>query len=110
MERLEKNYYRIREVAALLDLPESTLRFWESRFTLVKPRRTSSGHRLYSPADIEKIEMIKFLVNDRGMRLEAAEEQLKANPKGVERQSAALSRLRAVRAELQAIIDAIPVR
>ena len=110
MERLEKNYYRIREVAELLDLPESTLRFWESRFTLIKPRRTSSGHRLYTPADIAKIEMIKFLVDDRGMRLEAAEEQLRSNPKGIERQSDAINRLRVVRAELQAIIDSIPVR
>lgn len=110
MERLEKNYYRIREVAELLDLPESTLRFWESRFTLIKPRRTSSGHRLYTPADIAKIEMIKFLVDDRGMRLEAAEEQLRSNPKGIERQSDAINRLRVVRAELQAIIDSIPIR
>ncbi|MDE6545032.1 MAG: MerR family transcriptional regulator, partial [Paramuribaculum sp.] len=100
----------IREVAELLDLPESTLRFWESRFTLIKPRRTSSGHRLYTPADIAKIEMIKFLVDDRGMRLEAAEEQLRSNPKGIERQSDAINRLRVVRAELQAIIDSIPVR
>ena len=107
MERLEKNYYRIREVSEILDIPISTLRFWEKQFTIIKPRRTSSGQRLYTPSDIDKIAMIHYLVRDRGMRLEAAEDQLRTNPRGVERQSRALMRLRVIRSELEAMIKAI---
>ena len=89
MQRLEKNYYRIREVAEILGIPVTTLRFWEKQFTIIKPRRTTSGQRLYTPADIDKVAMICYLVRDKGMRLDAAEEQLRSNPKGVERGSRA---------------------
>ncbi len=82
MQRLEKNYYRIREVAEILGIPVTTLRFWEKQFTIIKPRRTTSGQRLYTPADIDKVAMICYLVRDKGMRLDAAEEQLRSNPKG----------------------------
>ncbi len=51
--------------------------------------------------------MICYLVRDKGMRLDAAEEQLRSNPKGVERGSRALMRLRVVRAELAEMIKAI---
>ncbi len=107
MQRLEKNYYRIREVAEILGIPVTTLRFWEKQFTIIKPRRTTSGQRLYPPADIDKVAMICYLVRDKGMRLDAAEEQLRSNPKGVERGSRALMRLRVVRAELAEMIKAI---
>lgn len=107
MERLEKNYYRIREVSEILGIPVSTLRFWEQEFTVIKPQRTPSGHRLYTPADIEKIAMISFLLHNRGMRLEAAQEQIRTNPKGVERMSRAINRLKVIRDELEAMIKAI---
>lgn len=107
MQRLEKNYYRIREVAEILGIPVTTLRFWEKQFTIIKPRRTTSGQRLYTPADIDKVAMICYLVRDKGMRLDAAEEQLRSNPKGVERGSRALMRLKVVRAELAEMIKAI---
>ena len=107
MQRLEKNYYRIREVAEILGIPVTTLRCWEKQFTIIKPRRTTSGQRLYTPADIDKVAMICYLVRDKGMRLDAAEEQLRSNPKGVERGSRALMRLRVVRAELAEMIKAI---
>ncbi len=107
MQRLEKNYYRIREVSALLDIPVTTLRFWEKQFTIISPRRTPAGQRLYTPSDVEKIAMINYLVRDKGMRLDAAQEQLRTNPKGVERTSRALMRLRAIRSELEAMIKAI---
>lgn len=107
MERLEKNYYKIREVSEILGIPISTLRFWESQFTMIKPRRTSSGQRLYTPADIDKIAMVNYLLHDRGLRIEAALDQLRSNPKGVERTSRALMRLRVIRTELEQMIKAI---
>jgi len=109
-DRLTKQYYRVGEVAELLGIPVTTLRFWESRFTLVKPRRSSSGHRLYTPSDIEKIETIHFLVKTRGLRLEAAEEEIRRNPRGVSRRAQTLARLRAIRAEVKALYDACSPR
>ncbi|MCM1028960.1 MAG: MerR family transcriptional regulator [Pseudoflavonifractor sp.] len=106
MDSLSKKYYTVGEVAELLGLPMSTLRFWEKKFTVVKPERSATGRRLYTPADIDKIEMIAYLVKTQGLKLEAAEAQLRANPKGVSRRSAALTRLRAIRAEVKALYDA----
>ena len=38
-DSIEKSFYKIREVAELLDIPASTLRFWEKKFTIIKPHR-----------------------------------------------------------------------
>ena len=97
VDNFEKKYYKISEVADFVGLPASTLRFWESRFTIIKPRRNSNGTRSYTPADIEKIRMVAFLVKEKGLRLEAAEQQLVNNRTGVSRRSAAVERLHKVR-------------
>lgn len=106
MDSLSKNYYSVGEVAELVGLPVTTLRYWETRFTLVKPKRTATGRRLYTPADIETIEMISFLVKTRGLKLEAAEAELRNNRDGISRRSRTLTRLRSIRAEIQAFYDA----
>lgn len=72
-----KSYYRIREVAAMLSLPDSTLRFWESEFEALKPMRTVNGARRYTPADIEVIKKIQNLLHVKGLKLEAAKEQMR---------------------------------
>lgn len=103
----DKKYYTIREVAEMLDLPLPTLRYWESRFTVIRPRRTSTGRRLYTSADIEKIRMVHFLVREKGLHIDAAQEQLRNNHTGVSRRSEAVTRLREIRAELQLMLDAL---
>ena len=92
MDTLDKKYYKISEVAALLGLPASTLRFWESKFTIIH---------------IEKIRMIHFLVKEKGLKLEAAQEQLRNNTSGVTRRYEAVMRLREMRARLTGLLDAL---
>lgn len=100
-----KKYYRIGDVAALTGIPVSTLRFWEKRFTVVKPRRNDSGTRLYTPDDIETIRLIHFLVKERGMHLEAAQEQIRLNRDGLDRRAAALAELQSLKATLTHLLD-----
>lgn len=107
MDALNKKYYKIKEVAELLNLPASTLRFWEKSFTVIKPKRNAHGTRFYTPADIEKISMIHYLVKEKGLKLDAAQEQIKNNPHGVERTYAAVTRLRGIRATLQGWLDSL---
>ena len=73
MRRTEKKYYKIGEVAEILHIPCSTLRFWEKKFTIIRPRRTEGYTRYYSLEDIEKIRMVWYLVKEKGLKLEAAE-------------------------------------
>jgi len=103
---IQKKYYKIREVAEILGLPQSTLRFWESRFTIINPKRNDKGTRFYTASDIEKLRMVCYLVKEKGLKLEAAQEQIRHNHSGVSRRADAIKRLRTIRAALQSLIDA----
>lgn len=107
MEALSKKYYRISEVAELLSIPASTLRFWESKFTVIKPYRNDHGTRFYTPSDIDKIAQIHYLVKERGLKIEAAQEQLRVNPEGIDRRYRTVERLKEMRARVQSMLDAL---
>ncbi len=103
----DKRYYKIGDVADMLGLPQSTLRFWETQFSIASPRRNAKGTRMYTPKDIENLRMLKFLLHDKGLRIEAAREELKVNRDGVIRRAEALAALRDVRDRLQSLLDSL---
>lgn len=103
----DKRYYKIREVTEILNLPASTLRFWESQFTLLKPKRNDKGTRFYTPADIETLKMIKYMIKDKGLKIEAAQEAIRRNHSGVSRHHRAIETLMDVRGKLQSLLDAL---
>ena len=107
VDNFEKKYYKISEVAEIIGLPASTLRFWESKFTIISPRRNRAGTRFYTPSDVEKIRMVAYLVKEKGLRLEAAQEQLRNNHSGVSRRAQAVTRLHDIRDKLQTLLDAL---
>lgn len=72
-----KSYYKIGEVSAMLDVPVSTLRFWEDTFEQLDPFRTPGGTRKYRPEDVEMCKLIKHLLRDKGYSLEYAKTKLK---------------------------------
>lgn len=102
-----KKYYKISEVAEMIDVAPSTLRFWESQFNVLKPRRNDKGTRYYTPGDIDNARMIKYLVHDKGLKIEAALEEIRINRDGISRKAAALKRLTDVRDRIQAVIDSL---
>jgi DNA-binding transcriptional MerR regulator len=75
-DEIEKKYYSIGEVAQLLDVAPSLIRFWESQFDNLKPRKSKKGVRQYTKEDIIKLESIYFLVKKRGFTLQGAKEML----------------------------------
>ncbi len=105
MDSLDKHFYTIREVSELTELPASTLRFWETQFSELRPNRTNKGQRRYTPKDIETIRMLRFLLHERGLKLEAAREELKRNRRGVDKTAEVVHRLEDVRTQLQKILD-----
>lgn len=107
MDSIEKKYYKISEVAEILGIPASTLRFWEKSFTVIKPKRNSHGTRFYTPADIDKIAMVHYLVKERGLKLDAAQEQIRTNPRGIERRHQTVARLKEMRSRVQSMLDAL---
>ncbi len=107
MDNTNKKYYKISEVSEITGLPMSTLRFWESQFPAINPHRNDRGTRFYTPRDIETIRMVSYLVKDKGMKLEAAQEEMKRNRDGVAKRFEAIEGLRNVRDRLQELIDSL---
>ena len=76
-EELTKRYYSIGEVAKMFDESPSLLRYWESIFSDLNPKKRSNGIRQYTVKDIQLIEEIHLLVKGKGYTLEGAKEGLK---------------------------------
>ncbi|MDA8244573.1 MAG: MerR family transcriptional regulator [Elusimicrobia bacterium] len=74
----EKTYLTMREVSSAAQLPEYTIRYWETRFRLLRPLRLSSGHRRYTRADVDTLLRIKDLVFVKGYSLDGARKALSA--------------------------------
>lgn len=71
-----KKFYKIGEVVDLTGLEPHALRSWESDFPKLKPKKNSSGHRVYSPENIELIEKIKHLIQVEGYTAAGAAKRL----------------------------------
>ena len=100
----QKLYYSIKEVAELFGLNESTLRYWETEFPMLKPKTTGPAKvRQYQDKDIEQIKLIHNLVKVRGFKLAAAKKIINNNRQGADKTADVLSRLIVVRDELQAL-------
>lgn len=80
----DKKYFRIGEVSQLVGVDTHVLRFWESEFSNVKPRRARSNQRLYRRQDVENLLTIKTLLHDQGYTIAGArrvlQEHKKSNP------------------------------
>ena len=76
---MAKLYYSIGEVAQMLEVNPSLLRYWETEFDCIRPQKSSKGARMYTPETIELLERILHLTKDCGFTLEGAREQLKSN-------------------------------
>ena len=100
----QKLYYSIKEVAEQFGLNESTLRYWETEFPMLKPKTTGPAKvRQYQDKDIEQIKLIHNLVKVRGFKLAAAKKIINNNRQGADKTADVLSRLIGVRNELQAL-------
>lgn len=98
----EKLYYRIGEVAALLKINTSVLRFWETQFEQLAPQKTKTGQRLYSQRDLELAKQIQQLLYHEKLTIAGAKARITPSRKGnAEEKSELKDLLLQVRQELQ---------
>jgi len=71
-QRPDKVYYRIGEVSRLVGVESHVLRFWESEFAVIRPRRAKSKQRLYRKKDVEALLLIKELLHNQGYTISGA--------------------------------------
>lgn len=96
-----KLYYSIREVAKMLDVKASLLRFWEKEFpTMIKPKKNAKGTRQFRKEDIENIRLIYHLVKEKGMTLSGARQKMKDNKEETIQTVEIIHRLKNIREEL----------
>jgi DNA-binding transcriptional MerR regulator len=67
----------ISEVASELDVPQHVLRFWESRFTQIKPVKRAGGRRYYRPEDVDLLKGIRALLYSDGFTIKGVQKVLK---------------------------------
>jgi DNA-binding transcriptional MerR regulator len=72
-----KLYYSIGEVAEILGVNTSMLRFWESEFKEIRPSKNKRGTRSYTQQDIDLLRRIHYLTKECGLTLEGVRQQLK---------------------------------
>lgn len=101
-----KLYYSIGEVANMFGVNESTLRFWEKEFSIIKPRKTVKGTRFYKEEDIAAVRLVFHLVKERGMTLAGARQKLKQNPEQTIKQEEIVNKLKQIREQLSSMFEA----
>jgi DNA-binding transcriptional MerR regulator len=99
----DRLYFRIGEVSKIVKLPTYVLRFWESEFSRLRPKRTSSGQRLYTRKDIELILRIKNLLYEKKFTIQGARRHLTAKTSKKDMPTKQL--LKELRSELKSIRD-----
>ena len=77
----DKLFFRIGEVSKLLGVPAYVLRFWESEFSLLSPKKSDTGHRQFRRKDVELLFRIKELLYDKRFTIEGARQTLKEQRK-----------------------------
>ncbi|MDB4173433.1 MerR family transcriptional regulator [Bacteroidia bacterium] len=96
-----KLYYSISEVASHFDVAPSLLRYWETEFKTLKPKRNARGKRFYTPVDIETLQHIYLLVKEKGYTIQGAREKLKTNKRKVSADVQIISKLENMKTFLQ---------
>lgn len=77
MEKSPDAFRTISEVAEELDLPQHVLRFWETRFSQIKPMKRGGGRRYYRPQDVELIKGIRHMLYDQGYTIKGVQKLLR---------------------------------
>ncbi|OAB76012.1 MerR family transcriptional regulator [Cochleicola gelatinilyticus] len=96
----EKRYYGIGEVAKAFDVNTSLIRFWEKEFDVLKPKKNAKGNRKFTPEDIKNLELIYYLVKERGFTLEGAKIHLKENKQNTLGRFEIIRKLETIKSEL----------
>ena len=96
-KEIEKLYYSIGEVAEIFTVAPSLIRFWESEFDLIKPKKNRKGNRQFTKEDIDNVRTIYHLVKEKGFTLQGAKEMLRNDSQAIKDKIEMVDSLRNVR-------------
>lgn len=99
----DKRYYSIGEVAKAFGVNTSLIRFWDSEFDILKPKKNAKGNRMFTPEDVKNLQLIFHLVKERGFTLEGAKTHLKEGQKKTLDKFDIINKLETIKAQLLSI-------
>ena len=104
-KEIEKIYYSIGEVAEQFNVAPSLIRFWESEFELIQPKKNRKGNRQFTKEDIENVRTIYHLVKQKGFTLQGAKEMLRNDTQAVKDKMEIYDSLKKIRQFLVEVRD-----
>jgi DNA-binding transcriptional MerR regulator len=103
-EEITKLYYTIGEVAQMFGVSSSLIRYWESEFATLKPKKNRKGDRRFTKKDIILLEKIYTLVKERGFTLDGAKKELRKK-NSIDKNQVVISRLMEIKGGLKNLRD-----
>jgi DNA-binding transcriptional MerR regulator len=100
-----KRYFRIGEVSRILGVEPYVLRYWETEFPQIKPRRADSNQRTYERKDLETIFEIKRLLYEEKLTIEGARQRLRSGGGAVPPREGSL--MEEIKVELRLILKVL---
>ena len=109
-KEIEKKYFTIGEVAEELNVATSLIRFWESEFDIIKPKKNRKGNRQFTKEDIKNVKLIYHLVKEKGYTLQGARDFIKTGVDEANIKIELIESLKNVRAFLSQVKNELPDR
>ena len=100
-----KIYYSIGEIAKLLKVNNSLIRFWEKEFDIIKPKKNSRGNRIFTKNDVSNLQLIYHLLKEKKYTIKGAKKKIRDNKDGVKKNFEVIQNLQNIRQKLAEIRD-----
>lgn len=106
---ITKLYYTISEVANLMEEEAHVLRYWESEFDVLRPRKNRAGKRVYTKDDIDVVYRIRHLLRDEKFTIDGARQILKKEKKASKEGSSSVEELKEIKLFFEKMLDRVKV-
>ncbi|OEK00712.1 MerR family transcriptional regulator [Roseivirga sp. 4D4] len=103
-----KKYFTIGEVAKELGVATSLIRFWETQFDFIRPKKNSKGNRKFTQDDLKKLKLVYHLVKEKGYTLHGAQDHIKNSKDSIDDKAELVESLQKVRSFLEEMKNNLP--
>tara|TARA_Y100000994_G_C15584287_1_gene397854 strand:- start:147 stop:476 length:330 start_codon:yes stop_codon:yes gene_type:complete len=105
MENNHKLYYSIGEIAKMLNVNNSLIRFWEKEFDIIRPKKNNRGNRVFTKNDVQNITLIHHLLKEKKYTIKGAKKKIRENKDGTKKNFQIIQNLKNIRQKLSDIRD-----
>jgi len=86
----------------------SLVRFWETQFDFIRPKKNAKGNRKYTQDDLKKLKLVYHLVKEKGYTLQGAQEHIKQSKDSIDDKAEMIESLKSIRAFLEEMKNSLP--